>query len=157
MCARVRIAQHQYMRVHRFPRLSELLWVAGTVAATTALYVSLLGWHTEMELSPNGECSGPYEAWQVMGVAMGLALVVGVAAWHRHAWPSAISCVLCLTVLWSYDSATVNDQCRAGANLWPLGAALLFTGSALGLGMIAGVASYVRTVLRRRSMGRSPS
>ncbi|UPK75685.1 hypothetical protein MU582_03310 [Nocardioidaceae bacterium SCSIO 66511] len=144
------------MRVHRFPRLSELLWVAGTVAATTALYVALLGWHAEMTLLPNGECHGPYEPWQVMGVAMGLALVVSVAAWHRHAWSSAISCVLCLTVLWSFDSATVSDQCPAGANLWPLGAALLFTGSALGLGMIAGIASYMCALIRRRWMGRSP-
>lgn len=138
------------MTDHDSPRLAGCSWVAGTTAATAALYLTLLGWHAQMARSPDRtECSGPYAAWQVVILALALVVVVGVAAWHRHPWSAAISCVVCLTVLWSVDAATVDDPCQVGANLWPIGAFLLFVGSAAGLGMVAAAAGYGGSSLRR--------
>ena len=133
-------------------RTGTLPWLAGSAVLTAALYYSILGWHAEKTHSPGGgECTGPYEAWQVIAVAVGMALVVGTAAWQGHAWAAVPPSVVCLTLLWSADAATVDDVCNVGASLWPIGSILLFVGSAAGLGIVAVLVGYGRKILRRPS------
>ena len=66
------------------------------------------------------ESSGPYEVWQVMGVASVLALLAGTAAWLRHSMAAIVVISVTSTVCWSVGAAT--DPHVVGANLWPIGA-----------------------------------
>lgn len=139
-------------------RSGDIVWIGGAAIAAVALYLVFLGWHAQRTRSPGGgECTGPYETWQVVGLALGSCLVVAIAAWFGRPWPVVVvSCTVSMTVLWAADAATVKDPCNIGANLWPIGATFLLTGSVVGLSAVAASAAYLRSLLdRRRARGES--
>ena len=91
-----------------------------------------------------GECTGPYEAWQVVGAALAVAAVVGIAAWHRHGWVGAVIGTVTVTVLFIANAVTIEDPCNIGASFLPIGATMLFAGAAAGLGSVAAIVDGVR-------------
>jgi hypothetical protein len=48
------------------------------VALTVLAYLAWLGWDQQR----NRDGTGPYEAWQVVGLALTLALVAAVSSWR---------------------------------------------------------------------------
>ncbi len=123
--------------------------LAGASAYTVAAYLAWLGWDQEKTRIPgSSDLEGPYEAWQVLGLALSLAGLAGLLTWRRTSWGSlcAVAVVVTLTVAWSIDAA---GQTSIGANLWPIGAAFLLVGSAVGLGLVVAVTSGLRHVVRR--------
>ena len=115
-----------------------LLAAAGSVAA----WWLWLGWDTEYDVGPSGTVSGPYEAWQVIGLALTLGLIAGVAAWRISFLVVAPAIALPFTVAWSIDAAAHDES-----GLWAVGAILVLGGTTLGTGLVAGIVN----ALRRRS------
>jgi hypothetical protein len=100
------------------------------VVLTVAAYLAWLGW--DQQRNPDG--TGPYEAWQVVGLALTLAVVAAACSWRSADVAQAMVLVLlmaaALTVPWSLDAATERTP---DANLWPVAAALLAGVTASGL------------------------
>ena len=111
------------------------------VVLTVAAWLAWLGW--DRQRNPNG--TGPYEAWQVVGLALTLAVVAGACSWRSadasQARVVVVMMAAALTVPWSIDAATDKTQ---DANMWPAGALLLFVGTTVGLWVVAGLTRAVR-------------
>jgi hypothetical protein len=112
-----------------------------TAAWTVAAYLAWLGW--DQQRNPDG--TGPYEAWQVIGLAMTLGAVAAFSSWRSadvvQPLVVAVLVTIVLTVAWSIDAAT--DRTLDG-NLWPVGAILLANASGCGLILVAVVTRAVR-------------
>jgi hypothetical protein len=111
------------------------------VVLTVAAYLVWLGW--DQQRNPDG--TGPYEAWQVIGLALTLAAVAAVASWRSADLGQSMVAVplmaAALTVPASIDWATDKTP---DANLWMIGATFLFVGTMLGLWVVAALTRAVR-------------
>jgi predicted anti-sigma-YlaC factor YlaD len=116
------------------------------VAAVTGLgYLGWLGWDQHKERIPGtSSYHGPYQSWQVVGLAATLGLLAIGAAWRGVGRVAIATIPLVLTVAWSYNAATAQTS---GANLWPVGAVVLALGSLLAtvftVALTAGVRRFV--------------
>lgn len=56
--------------------------------ATAASYLAWAAWNRYREVDAQGSTEGPYEPWQMSGLALALVVGVlaGVAGWRRCAW-----------------------------------------------------------------------
>jgi len=125
------------------PLLAVLLGGVGTAV----LYVVFLGWNATKDPAT---CTGPYDAGQVVGMAVGMALLVAVAALFDGQWMAAAAATVEVTVLFAVDAVTVDDPCSAGdASLWPVGALVLLVAAGVGLGLVALVAGRLRGTAHR--------
>lgn len=81
-------AEPQLPDLANSPRLARRMrWAGGAAIATRLLYVVLLGWHAKKHHSPgSGRCTGPYDPWQVVALAVALGLLVAFTAWKGHGW-----------------------------------------------------------------------
>lgn len=96
---------------------------AAIAALTAVLYGAWLGWDQDYDVDPvTGELTGPYEAWQVVGLVLCLAAVAVVAGrlGHRRACRAAmpVAYALCFAI----DGATDANS----DGLWGVGAVLAF-------------------------------
>jgi len=113
--------------------------LAATVIATA--YLALLGWHRPKQTDPvTGNQTGPYHPWQVILVAVVVALTA--AALGRLGLPNVALIVIpaTLVVLFSADAATGPD----GDGLWPVGAALLAAAALAGTAVITRAGAALR-------------
>lgn len=100
------------------------------MAATVLDYLVWLAWDQVKDVNPATRVeTGPYEAWQVVGVAAVLLALAFVAGWHRHPVLAIVVLPTVFTACWVLDSATEQTP---DANLWPIGAAFLATGCLVG-------------------------
>jgi hypothetical protein len=101
---------------------------------TVAAYMAWLGW--DQRRNPDG--TGPYEAWQVIGLALTLTTLAAASSWRStdiaQSMMVGVIMAAVLTMSASIDWAT--DQVH-DANLWIVGAIYLFAGSTLGLWVVA--------------------
>ncbi len=124
-----------------------------TVAAgvcTLATYLAWLRWHDrDYYYDPAvGAAQGPYHPWQVVGLAVTLALFAVAGGWlRRPGWTTLVMTVV-LVVVWSLD-ASYEPRPRLDANLWPVGAFFLSIGSVVGLGLAAALGRSVRALADR--------
>ena len=104
------------------------------VAVLTAVsYLCWLGWDQEYDRHPDGHLTGPYQAWQVVGLAACIGVGAAWAGWRRHPWVGALVSSVVLTTCWSVDAAT--DEPNQG--LWPIGAFFVSMGSLFGTTLVA--------------------
>jgi hypothetical protein len=110
-----------------------------------ASYLAWLGWDHKKTCVPGTfDLEGPYEPWQVIGLA-----VVAVVVTLRYTASLAIVVIpLALTVVWSVDAASGR---LPDANLWPIGAASLAVGSLAGIALTCAIATSLRDRVRRQS------
>ncbi|MGY2701126.1 hypothetical protein [Nocardioides sp. HB32] len=120
--------------------MRQLLGVLLGGVGTAALYVACLGWNTPKD---PGTCTGPYDAAQVVPLALGMVLLVVVASFLRAEVAAAAAATVEVTVLFAVDAITIDDPCAEGT-IWPVGALLLLVGAGLGLGLVALLTSRVR-------------
>ena len=126
------------------PPTSSLQAAAALVAATALTYMVWLGWDRQRDVDPvTHETSGPYEVWQVIGVAAVLALLAGTAAWLRHPMAAIVVIPVTFIVCWSVGAAT--DTHVVGANLWPIGAVGVAVGCLAGTAVVAGMVHATRS------------
>ena len=101
-------------------RWAGVLLAALAALGTAAAYLIWLGWHASKDIHPDGSQTGPYEAWQVVGLVLddrhhhGRPRVDPVTSWHRSSIPPT------LTILWSVgrgDAARCWTQLLADRRL----------------------------------------
>ncbi|MEN3614594.1 hypothetical protein AAH979_34280 [Plantactinospora sp. ZYX-F-223] len=115
------------------------LWIVGLAGLTALAYWAFLGWDQQKETDPvTGAQTGPYSAWQVLGLGVVLALLVFETGRRGRPWLAGIAVSAVLTVAFSVDAATDPD----GDGLWVVGAVLVALGSALGTGLVAALGAY---------------
>jgi hypothetical protein len=110
---------------------------AVSAALTVTAYLGWLGW--DQQRRPDG--TGPYEAWQVVGLALTLATMTAVISWRSTDFTQPLAAVgvvtAVLTAAWSIDAAT---ETTPDANLWPVGAIFLLGGTTVGLLIVSLIA-----------------
>ncbi|WSQ10646.1 hypothetical protein OG604_24415 [Streptomyces sp. NBC_01231] len=88
------------------PQLVQILVSAGVSLAAWAAW---LGWDQHRDVQPDGSTTGPYEAWQVIGLVLTLLLPVYWAASRRYFAGAVLGTTVGLTVAawydWSDDSS----------------------------------------------------
>jgi hypothetical protein len=132
----------------RGPRLlRSLTLVVLAGVSTVAAYLGWLRWHDRDYYydADVGAAQGPYHPYQVVGLALTLALVAAVGGWLRRPWLTILVMTVVLVVVWSLD-ASWDPGPDGGANLWPVGALFLGVGSVLGLGVAAAIGRGARAL-----------
>ncbi|GAB3933661.1 hypothetical protein [Micromonospora vulcania] len=105
-----------------------LLGALFLTAATVGVWLLWLGWDTEYTVDPQtGASSGPYEAWQVVGCVLTLALLAALAGARLSPWLVAPVMTVAFTVAWSWQAASTDDS-----GLWAVGAILVLVAMAVG-------------------------
>jgi hypothetical protein len=104
------------------------------VLASTVAYGALLGWDQDKDVDPNGGLTGPYQAWQVVLLAVVLAGAAVLVGWEQTPWIAAVAATVAMTVCFSVDAAT--DPPATNDGLWPVGAFLVAIGTYLGMAAI---------------------
>lgn len=143
-------------RGERASGLTAALVVPVITVLTVAAYLAWLGWH-QLEPRRPGRRGDDYELWQVVGLAVTLVAFVALATLGRKPVAAVMAVTVALTIVWSADASTVET---VDASFWPIGAAFLFAGAGIGLGVVAAVTALTRAVVtrisRRRPTSRTP-
>lgn len=105
-----------------------------------AVDAAWLGWDQQYDIEPaTGNASGPYQAWQVVGCVVTLAVLATVAGLLRRPGLAVAIVPGVFTALWARDAARVD-----GSGLWLVGAVMLAGGSLGGVAAVAHLADGVR-------------
>ncbi|MCC9706747.1 hypothetical protein E4N62_16580 [Streptomyces sp. MNU76] len=88
---------------HLLKPSSPLLPTLVTAVASLTLWALWLGWDQRRDLQPDGSSTGPYEAWQVIGLVLTLLVPVYWAASRRHIAGAVAGTTTGLTVASFYD------------------------------------------------------
>jgi hypothetical protein len=100
-----------------------LLWTVGIAVVVVAAYLAFLGWDQHKDLDPvTQQETGPYEAWQVIGIGLVLTALALVAGWRRRVWPVVVALPIAITGCVAADWGSDADS----DGLWVIGAALVF-------------------------------
>ncbi|MFE1904817.1 hypothetical protein ACFW96_14280 [Streptomyces gardneri] len=117
------------------------VWAGVAVAAVAmATWAAWLGWDQHRDVHPDGSTTGPYEAWQVVGLGLTLLAPVCWAAFRGYAVAGVAGTTAGLTVAAFYDWS--DDA----SGLFALGAILVMIGT---LAVTSAVAFLV-TALKRK-------
>ncbi|MEV7966961.1 hypothetical protein AB0O34_13390 [Sphaerisporangium sp. NPDC088356] len=108
--------------------------MAGLLLAVATLvnYLAWLGWDQERDVGPDGGVSGPYQAWQVAGLVIVLAVLAVTAGWRGHPVIGTLAIGGVMWASWTVDAATSDDS-----GLWAVGALMLFPAVFCGVGLVA--------------------
>ncbi|WP_328910724.1 hypothetical protein OG230_15055 [Streptomyces sp. NBC_00234] len=112
------------------PQLTAILVLA---VMTLAVWASWLGWDQHRDVQPDGSETGPYEAWQVIGLLLTLLAPVYWAASRRYIAGAVLGVTAGLTVAAFYDWS--DDA----SGLFLIGVGMIMMGSLA----VTGVASAV--------------
>jgi hypothetical protein len=124
--------------------IKQLIAVPVLAAVTVGIWYGWLGWDTGYQVDSAGHQSGPYEAWQVAGCVLSLAVVGALASMRVRPWLVAAVMTVAFTVTWSVDAASKDET-----GLWGVGAMLVLAGMALGSGVVCYAAALTRQMIRR--------
>jgi hypothetical protein len=112
-------------------------------AVTAGAWAAWLGWDQQRDVQPDGTTTGPYEAWQVIGLVLTLlALVYGAVSRDYIAAVAGIPVGL--------TAAAYYDWSDDSSGLFMVGVVMVMVGS---LAVTAGVAAVIAYLTRdgRRS------
>ncbi|MFJ3226013.1 hypothetical protein ACIPJS_22015 [Streptomyces sp. NPDC086783] len=125
----------------RIPNLARRLGPGLCLAVlSAALWAAWLGWDQRRDVHPDGSTTGPYEAWQVIGLVPTLLVPVCWAASRRHATGAVVGTTAGLTAAAYYDWS--DDS----SGLFVIGVALVMLGT---LGATAAVSAVTAAVTGR--------
>ncbi|QNE75884.1 hypothetical protein F0344_15690 [Streptomyces finlayi] len=91
------------MRQRRMNLLAQLGAVLLMAVATAAVWAAWLGWDQHRDVQPDGSTTGPYEAWQVIGLVLTLLAAVYWATSKRYFAGAVLGTTAGLTVAAFYD------------------------------------------------------
>ena len=115
--------------------------------AAVAAWGGFLAWDIDKDVVGNNE-TGPWEAWQVLGYVATVAVVAFVAFLLRRD-DLRLGVILSVVVTGCFvASATVLAPPTPDASLWPIAAAVILVGAAVGCAALALLAGLVRRVVR---------
>lgn len=112
------------------PQLIAILVLA---VMTLAVWAAWLGWDQHRDVQPDDSVTGPYEAWQVIGLVLTLLAPVYWAASRRYIAGAVLGVTVGLTVAAYYDWS--GDS----SGLFMVGVGMVMVGSLV----VTGVASAV--------------
>ncbi|WP_043454064.1 hypothetical protein [Streptomyces fulvoviolaceus] len=115
----------------------QLLSILAPAGVSLALWAAWLGWDQHLDVHPDGSTTGPYQAWQVIGLVLTLLVPVYWAASRRHFVGAVLGTTMGLTVAAGYDWS--DDA----SGLFMVGVMLVMTGT---LAMTVLVSTVIATV-----------
>lgn len=116
-----------------------LLSIPLQAAAAIAAWAAWLGWDQHRDVHPDGSETGPYEAWQVIGLGLTVLALAYWAASRGHTTAAVLGTTTGLTVAAYYDWS--DDA----SGLFMIGVSLLT------LTTLAGTAALALTTSKRRT------
>ncbi|MER6969052.1 MULTISPECIES: hypothetical protein [Streptomyces] len=119
------------------PQLVSMLLLA---ALSVALWAAWLGWDQHRDVHPDGSTTGPYEAWQVIGLVLTLLPPVFWAVSRHYVAGAVAGTTAGLTLAAGYDWS--DDS----SGLFMVGVVLVMMGS---LAVTAAVSAVVPALRRR--------
>jgi hypothetical protein len=131
------------MRRRLLKALLPLLWVLVLAGASAAAWAAWLGWDQEYDEHPDGTVSGPYQAWQVIGLVLTLLAPVCWAAYRRHFAGTVLGTTLGLVVAAGYDWS--DDS----TGLYGVGVGLIMMGSLAATAVVSAVAASMTPDVQR--------
>src|SRR3954465_8316071 len=81
----------------------QLVQILVSAGVSVAAWAAWLGWDQHRDVHPDGSTTGPYEAWQVIGLVLTLLLPVYWAASRRYFAAAVFGTTAGLTVAAWYD------------------------------------------------------
>ncbi|MET8407845.1 hypothetical protein ABZV34_06980 [Streptomyces sp. NPDC005195] len=117
------------------PQLVSILLLAGVSLAAWAAW---LGWDQHRDVQPDGTTTGPYAAWQVIGLVLTLPAPVYWAASRRYVAGAVLGTTAGLTV------AAYEDWSDDSSGLFMVGVGLVMTGSLVATAVVSVIASAKR-------------
>lgn len=118
------------------PQLMAILVLA---VMTLAVWAAWLGWDQKRDVHPDGSVTGPYEAWQVIGLVLTLLAPVYWAASRRYIAGAVLGVPIGLTVAAYYDWS--DDS----SGLFMVGVGMIAMGSLVVTGVATAVIASVKT------------
>ncbi|MET9605927.1 hypothetical protein ABZZ17_12780 [Streptomyces sp. NPDC006512] len=117
--------------------------VATLVLAALAMagWAAWLGWDQHRDVQPDGSTTGPYEAWQVIGLGLTLLVPVYWAASRGHVAAAVLGTTTGLTVAAFYDWS--DDS----SGLFVIGVGMVMIGSLA----VTGVVSLLIAAAQRKT------
>jgi hypothetical protein len=103
-----------------------------------AVWAAWLGWDQHRDVQPDGTTTGPYEAWQVIGLVLILLAPVYWAASRRYLAGAVLGTTAGLTVAAYYDWS--DDS----SGLFIVGVVLVMLGSLAVTTVVSAIASATR-------------
>ncbi|WP_405680520.1 MULTISPECIES: hypothetical protein [unclassified Streptomyces] len=104
------------------------LVLAGVAMAAWAAW---LGWDQHRDVHPDGSTTGPYEAWQVIGLGLTLLVPVCWAAFRGHVAAAVLGTTAGLTIAAWYDWS--DDS----SGLYAIGVGMVMVGSLVVTGILS--------------------
>lgn len=127
----------------RLLKLDPQVWAVPVLALLAmAAWAAWLGWDQHRDVQPDGSETGPYEAWQVIGLVLTLLAPVYWSASRRYNAGAVLGTTAGLTVAAYYDWS--DDA----SGLFMIGVLTVMVGS---LVVTAVFSSVIASATRRRS------
>lgn len=117
------------------PRQALAVLLLAVVAA--ALWAAWLGWDQHRDVHPDGSTTGPYQAWQVIGLVLTLLPPVLWAALRRH-FPAAV-----LGTTTGLAAAAWYDWSDDASGLFAVGVAMITVGSLAATALVCAVTAGI--------------
>ncbi|XVX20659.1 hypothetical protein ACQP1U_01895 [Actinomycetota bacterium] len=122
-------------------RKHTLAWSVALALIAAAAYAAFLGWDDEYQTDPvTGQVAGPYAAWQVIGLALVIAVTAAVAGWHGQGRTAVLTMPVALTLAFIVSALLLPDE----TGLFLVGALLMLIGSLIGVAVAAGIGRAAR-------------
>ncbi|MEU7034941.1 hypothetical protein ABZ958_14795 [Streptomyces sp. NPDC046237] len=126
----------------QLPKLDNQFLVTLVLAlVTSAVWAAWLGWDQHRDVHPDGSTTGPYEAWQVIGLVLTLLVPVYWAASRRHFAGAVLGTTVGLTV------AAFHDWSDDASGLFVIGVGMVMVGSSV---VTAGASAVIAYATRGR-------
>jgi hypothetical protein len=123
------------------------------LAVAAALdYFAWLGWDHDRDVNPDGSSTGPYQAWQVIGLVVVLVCLAWVAGRAGTPWLGSAVLTMTISVCFAIEAATESGS----DGLWPIGVLLVLAGTMLGALTVATISGRRRREGDHRSGRRIP-
>ncbi|MDX3690181.1 hypothetical protein PV726_07540 [Streptomyces europaeiscabiei] len=111
-----------------------------TAVASLTMWAVWLGWDQRRDVHPDGSSTGPYEAWQVIGLVLTLLIPVVWAASRRHITGAVVGTTAGLTV------ASFHDWSDDASGLFGIGVTMVMLGTAA---VTTGLSFLIAAIWRR--------
>ncbi|WP_073948538.1 hypothetical protein [Streptomyces kebangsaanensis] len=131
------------MRQGLLKPVPRLLSIPALAAVTPAAWAAWLGWDQHYDVHPDGSVTGPYEAWQVIGLVLTLLAPVYWAASRGYVVGAVLGTTVGLTAAASYDWS--DDS----SGLFAVGVGMVMMGSLVVTAAVSAVIASVKRAGRR--------
>jgi hypothetical protein len=111
----------------------QLLSILVTAGASIAMWAVWLGWDQQYDVQPDGTMTGPYEAWQVIGLVLTLLVPVCWAASQRYFVGAVLGPTAGLT------TAAFYDWSDDASGLFAVGVGLIMMGTLAATAVLSAV------------------